>query len=357
MNRAKCRLACLLRSFVSFCLASVVAAFLCSAQVAAESAGVQPDREPLHPIRVPNPGTDLWRGVRGSVAGTTQVAGVDAGILIHAGGQDWRDFRANLLVPGAVWVFGAVFLLLGLYWLVHGTIEIPGGRSGRLIQRNTLNQRIAHWFMAVLFLFLALTGLVVLFGRELFIDILGARGFGMLAAACKEGHNLFGPLFGFALVWVFLLNMRKNLYERGDLHWLAQGGGFFGGHESCGEFNAGEKILFWLTMLFGLTIVGSGLVFLFPNFGQGRALMEQAHVIHSLVAVAYVGLVAGHIFFATLGVEGTFESISTGTVDENWARAHHDLWYAEMTGDKRPIDSPADENRPALGRAGEGSRV
>ncbi len=348
MNRAKTRLVCLFGSLVSSCLVGITIFVLSNGQVVAQEAGAGPAREALHPIRVPHPGVGLWRDARTAVVGTTQVSGVDAGVLIHSGGQDWRSFRADLLVPKSGWILTAVCLLLAVYGLVHGTIRIPGGRTGRTIERNSLNQRIAHWFMAVLFIFLMVTGLVLLYGRELLLDLVGATGLGLIASASKAGHNLFGPLFGFALVWVFALYVRKNLYQRGDIDWLSKGGGFFGGHLSCGEFNAGEKLLFWLTMIFGLAIVGSGLILSFPNFGQDRVLMEQSHVVHSLVAVAFIAMIIGHVFLATQGVEGTFEAISTGKVDENWGRAHHDLWYAEVVGDQRaPQTPPVDRERVA----------
>ncbi|HHI69709.1 MAG TPA: formate dehydrogenase subunit gamma, partial [Rhodobacteraceae bacterium] len=30
--------------------------------------------------------------------------------------------------------------------------------------------------------------------------------------------------------------------------------------------------------------------------------------------------------------EGSIDSMLKGEVDENWAKAHHDLWYEEVTG-------------------------
>ena len=39
---------------------------------------------------VQNPGTDLWRAVREADVGTTQVQGVDSGVLINANGERWR---------------------------------------------------------------------------------------------------------------------------------------------------------------------------------------------------------------------------------------------------------------------------
>jgi len=31
-------------------------------------------------------------------------------------------------------------------------------------------------------------------------------------------------------------------------------------------------------------------------------------------------------------VPGTLQGMVTGKVDENWAKEHHDRWYAEMKG-------------------------
>ena len=44
---------------------------------------------------VPNPGTELWRAVRGGDKGTTQVQGVDTGVLINEYGERWRHFACS----------------------------------------------------------------------------------------------------------------------------------------------------------------------------------------------------------------------------------------------------------------------
>ena len=44
------------------------------------------------PIAVPNPGTELWRELRGARQGKTQVQGVDSGVLIRTG-DAWRTTR------------------------------------------------------------------------------------------------------------------------------------------------------------------------------------------------------------------------------------------------------------------------
>jgi formate dehydrogenase subunit gamma len=37
-----------------------------------------------------------------------------------------------------------------------------------------------------------------------------------------------------------------------------------------------------------------------------------------------------HIYIGTIGMEGAFEAIDSGTVDVNWAREHHSLWLEEQ---------------------------
>ena len=78
---------------------------------------------------VPNPGSDLWRDVRqrdNPVTGQTQVNGVDSGVLIYKGGEDWRVFRMQWLAPyGAIFI-GTVLGLTILFYLVRGSVPIPG---------------------------------------------------------------------------------------------------------------------------------------------------------------------------------------------------------------------------------------
>jgi len=281
---------------------------------------------------VPNPGAELWREVRqreGPTVGTTQVQGVDTGVLINVRGEEWRQFRMQTLVPVSGMVLGAAVGLVALFYLVRGTIRVPGGRSGQRIARFTEYDRILHWSTVFLFYFLGITGLVLLYGRFVLIPLLGPEGFAVTASACKEGHNLFGPLFFVVLVLLFLEFVRSNVPKWVDVKWLLKGGGLFGGHVSAGYFNGGEKIWFWLVSLFGLAISITGFILVFQNFDQGRQIMELSHVVHASLAVLLIAGSFGHAYIGTLGMEGSLESMTTGSVDANWAKAHHDLWMEE----------------------------
>ena len=304
-------------------------------------------------VALQNPAINLWNEVRQRNAiteGSSQVKGVDSGILINKAGEDWRRFRMEILAPYGAFFMAAVLLSLIAFFLLRGKMILPEARSGKRILRFTLNQRTAHWFTVGLFWLLAITGLILLYGRFVLIPLLGAEGFSITASACKDVHNLMGPLFLFAVLAMFLLYVKDNLFTLVDLKWLAKGGGMFGGHVSAGRFNAGEKIWFWLLIIFGFSLCISGLILVFSIFGQGREVMALSHMFHGISALLLISVSFGHIYLGTAGVEGTLESMTTGYVDETWAKAHHDLWYEDMTGASENTES-ADKNIQGIAAA------
>ncbi len=277
-----------------------------------------------------NPGAELWREVRQrdrAAAGTSQVKGVETGVLINEYGDRWARFRMESPVRHAPMVLGVVVLVIAVLYLIRGKVGVAGGLTGRMVKRFTDYERLVHWTLAILFLFLAFTGLVLLIGRPLLIPLLGKGAFSILASASKEGHNLLGPVFLVSLMMMLFSFARRNIYEKGDLTWLLKGGGLIGdGPASGGYFNMGEKTWYWMVILIGLMISISGLILLFPSLGQGRVIMALSHVVHVLGAIVLMAVSIGHMYMGSIGTEGTPEGMKTGYVDINWARAHHDRW-------------------------------
>ena len=281
-----------------------------------------------------SPGVELWREVRqrdGAVTGVSQVKSPGADVLVNVSGQSWREYRMQKLIPTAGAAIFVVLLIIGIFRLLRGRIMLAEGRSGIKILRFTTNQRIAHWSTAILFCLLGLTGLAMLMGRKFLIPIFGAEGFGTVAAASKFLHDYLGPVFMFALTWLFVLFVRDNIPSlKIDLQWLMKGGGLFGKHVHSDRYNAGEKLWFWLASIVGLAVIISGLVLDFPIFGQTRATMEFYHFVHSIGAVILIVVSFGHIYMGTAALEATFEVMQTGYCDSSWARDHHDLWYEKV---------------------------
>jgi formate dehydrogenase subunit gamma len=69
--------------------------------------------------------------------------------------------------------------------------------------------------------------------------------------------------------------------------------------------------------------------------------MQVAQVVHAIIAVLFVAVIIAHIYIGTLGMEGAFEAMGTGEVDLNWAKEHHDLWFAEKQAKENIAQPPA----------------
>jgi formate dehydrogenase subunit gamma len=138
---------------------------------------------------------------------------------------------------------------------------------------------------------------------------------------------------------MILMWLRDNLPRAYDFKWFAGAWGFFmkGRHIPSGRFNAGEKGWFWIGVV-ALSVVVSwtGLILLFPNFDQTRATMQEAWIWHASAALIYIAISLGHIYMGTIGVEGSYQAMRTGSVDETWAKEHHQLWYDEVKSGRRP---------------------
>jgi formate dehydrogenase subunit gamma len=131
-----------------------------------------------------------------------------------------------------------------------------------------------------------------------------------------------------------------------DIDWLKQGGGFIRNkHAPAERFNLGEKLVFWLSLAAGVAVSASGILLLFPFYGTDIPQMQLAQVVHAVVAILFIALILAHIYIGTLGMEGAFEAMSTGEVDLNWAKEHHDLWLARQLKEHHrdePAATPAE---------------
>lgn len=309
----------------------------------------------------PGNNSPMWRDVKQGLAGYTSLPASqapEAGVLIQpqvqypgsrltTAGEAWRQVRNNWIIPYGAALLAIILLACAIFYFSKGTIELHGAETGRKVERFTPFERAAHWTNAIAFCVLAISGIVMAFGKFFLLPVIGATLFGWLTYALKNLHNFVGPLFVVSLVIVFVTFVRDNLPQRGDLQWLLHGGGLFGDKEvPSNRFNAGEKALFWGgVFLLGLVVAGSGLVLdkLVPSLVYDRGTMQVAHMIHAVAAVLMMAMFIGHIYMGTLGMRGAFSAMKTGYVDETWAKEHHEYWYDDVKAGK----IPAQRSKPA----------
>ena len=256
-------------------------------------------------------------------------------------GRDWRHFhQVTLRWIGGLVIIGILAVLVAFY-LWRGMVRIESGRSGRTIVRFNAFERFAHWMTATCFIILAVSGLNVTFGRPLLLPLIGPDSFTAWSQWAKYTHNYLSFPFTIGVFLIFLMWIAGNIPNRVDMEWLKRGGGIVGhDHPPAYRFNAGQKMIYWIVVLGGTAVAASGYVLMFPFYGTDIASMQAAQITHAVVAVLFVAAMIGHIYIGTVGMEGAFEAMGTGTVDLKWAKEHHNLWLEQEKTRTGPNETP-----------------
>jgi formate dehydrogenase subunit gamma len=305
--------------------------------------------------------SELWRAVRQGVQGSVSIPNKQAGVLVQSEGDNWRAWRNGPVTIAGIWILLGMLALLALFFAIRGRVRIDSGKSGETIERFNGIERFAHWLTASCFIVLGLTGLNMLYGKHVLLPVLGPDAFAALTLGGKYAHDYLAFGFMLGVVLMFVLWVRDNLPSKYDLYWIAEGGGLFtkGDHPPSRKFNAGQKLIFWVVVLGGLSLSLSGIALLFPfkfaffestfqalnsiglKLPTGITAMEEmqlSQVWHAIVGLVMIAIILAHIYIGSLGMEGAFDAMGTGIVDENWAREHHSVWVAELKGE--PIPDP-----------------
>jgi formate dehydrogenase subunit gamma len=300
--------------------------------------------------RQPGNNRPVWDKVQSGAPAFTSIPGRETDVLIQpqarfpgqqhrsTAGEAWRQFRNGPITFYGGWLVLLALVAIGALYFGKGPVKLHDGLSGRRIRRFTTTEQIVHWSTAISFCILGISGLIMLFGKYLLLPVIGYTLFAWLTALGKNLHNFVAPFFIVSVIVMVLMWLRDNLPKAYDLQWITRAWAFFARseHIPSGRFNAGEKGWFWIGVV-GLSVVvsWSGLILLFPNFDQTRAVMQDAWIWHASAALLYITISLGHIYMGTIGVEHTYENMRTGYADENWAREHHQYWYEDVKAGRR----------------------
>ena len=304
---------------------------------AAQSPAVSPQEADLakqqQAQQTAQPGNNqpVWKEVRTGVPQVTTVVGRETNVLIQSGGQTWRAARVPLATTGGFLIALAIAGLAAFY-AIRGPITVAAKPGERKIQRFAPADRWAHWLMAIVWVTLAITGLILSLGKSILLPLIGYTLFSWLATLSKNLHNFIGPVLIVAVPWLFIRFVRHNGISGEDFKWFLHIFDYFKGHEyPSGKFNAGEKLVFWLVLVLLSTIlVVSGLILVFPNFDQTRQTMQISSLVHMAAAYLAIALACVHIYLGTIGTEGAYRAMRDGYVDASWAEHHHALWYQQV---------------------------
>jgi len=265
------------------------------------------------------------------IQGRVSIPDQRSRVLEQPAGREWREFRnITLRWIGGVAILGMLAVLI-IFYLSRGMVRLESGRSGRTIVRFNSFERFVHWMTATCFIVLAISGLNITFGRPLLLPLIGYEAFSEWSQWAKYAHNFLSFPFTIGVVLIFLMWIAGNIPNRVDVDWVKRGGGIVGhDHPPAYRFNAGQKAIYWIVVIGGGLVAATGYVLMFPFYLSDIGGMQVAQIVHSIAAMLFMAAMLAHIYIGTIGMEGAFEAMGSGTVDVNWAAEHHSLWLEEQ---------------------------
>jgi formate dehydrogenase subunit gamma len=265
------------------------------------------------------------------IQGRVSIPDQRSSVLVQPAGREWREFRnVTLRWVGGIAILGMLAVLI-IFYLSRGMVRLESGRSGRTIVRFNSFERFVHWMTATCFVVLAISGLNITFGRSLLLPLIGHETFSEWSQWAKYAHNYLSFPFTIGVVLIFLMWIGGNIPNKVDVDWIKRGGGIVGrDHPPAYRFNAGQKAIYWIVVIGGGLVAATGYELMFPFYLSGIEGMQLAQVVHSTMAMLFMAAMLAHIYIGTIGMEGAFEAMGSGTVDVNWAREHHSLWLDEQ---------------------------
>jgi len=207
-------------------------------------------------------------------------------------------------------------------------------RGRDTLLRYSTEVRTNHWLNAIFFVLAALSGLALFHPAFFWLSNLFGGG---------PWTRILHPFLGLSMVLVFLaLSARvwdQNGFAAGDWQWLRQWRDVIGDREErlpeVGRYNAGQKLVFFVSVGCLLVLFVTGLATWQAYFTVPAALMRPASVLHAISALVLICTIITHIY-AGFWVRGSMHAMLRGTVTPGWAWKHHRGWFRQITHASHP---------------------
>ncbi len=230
-----------------------------------------------------------------------------------------------------------------------------GGNKRMIYTRPRKTIRL-HWFNAISWLVLTLSGLGIIRGELSFMP----QGYGefvqnMVGGQFNliTGHSLWGMLWIIVFALFTLFNWNDVVYPflkkvisitpksiiADAIQMVVDISGLFGLLKDvklppAGRYNGAQRLLGTMIIFSSLAIAASGvimfLLFLFtPMFVDG-AVFRWSLVGHGFfVGLVYIGLIA-HVYYSVIEEPEALEGMKSGYLEESFVKHHCPGWYEEL---------------------------
>jgi formate dehydrogenase subunit gamma len=217
--------------------------------------------------------------------------------------------------------------------------------EGNVVRYATVT-RINHWITAICFVLLTLSGLSMFHPIFFFLSALFGGG-----QWTRAVHPWIGIVLVLSYAGLVVQFWRDNFWTRDDTAWLRKFNLVLVNDEEgvpeVGQFNAGQKFVFWAMALLIPVLLFTGLVIWEVYFGAFTPLVVQrvAVLIHSLAAIAAILIWIVHVY-AGIWVRGSLRAMTRGDVTPGWAWRHHRKWLRGLGATKSAAPGPRPEGAP-----------
>jgi len=202
-----------------------------------------------------------------------------------------------------------------------------------LIERYDFKERFCHWLTGFSYLYCLATGLAFYSPYLFWMAIVLGGG-----PASRFWHPFIGLLFFIAAMWMHHIWRGDVDMTDTDRAWFAKVGDYVSNQDDrlppAGRFNAGQKVFYWAMFYGAFLLIASGGFMWFPErvpFSV-RWIRPIVVVIHEGAALITIGAFIIHVYMGIFMVPGSLTAMVQGWVTKDWARTHHRLWYARVSG-------------------------
>ncbi len=217
--------------------------------------------------------------------------------------------------------------------------------EGYLVRYATVT-RVNHWITAICFVLLTLSGLSMF--HPIFFFLSNLFGGGQWTRAV---HPWIGIILVLSYAGLVVQFWRENFWNEDDTAWVRKIDRVMENKEEgvpeVGQFNAGQKFVFWAMALLIPVLLFTGLVIWEVYFSRLTPLVVQrvAVLIHSLAAIGAILIWIIHVY-AGIWVRGSLRAMMRGDVTPGWAWRHHRKWLRHQVETRSAGPGPRPEGAP-----------
>ena len=208
------------------------------------------------------------------------------------------------------------------------------------VEKYRKSIRVLHWIHSGAFVLLFLTGLVLF-----------TPGLGFLAedSWTRLIHRIGAAIFVIIPIIYLIINPKavgrglKQAFTWGseDIGWLkAAPRYYFLGDEKGmppqGSMNTGQKMWWFIVIVFGIMFVITGAVMWFAKASASLAVLQWMVFVHDIAFIVTGCMLFVHIYLGVIHplMTESWSAMTSGKISTEYAKKHHGKWYTEISKGK-----------------------